>query len=162
MSIKPVWSSKRGPNGHACYTSILEEASRPEEQEVVLSKIAEHYGCSTGDVVSSTLSLNTKEQNLKSPKTLFRRLSALADYEGKTRIIAIADYKTQTVLRPIHDRLMTMLKRMSMDLTYHHDNIAKEVSKYWIKKDGLPTSIDLTAATDRFPMEIICTVVGRI
>lgn len=163
IELTSKWSAKSGPNGHASCTSILEEASRSNESEALLSRIAEQYGGSLENVVPSTLSLKLKEQEFASHKTLFRRLSALADYEGKTRVIAIADYKTQTVLRPIHDRLMSMLKRMSMDLTYHHDNISKDVSKYWSKGIGFnPTSIDLTAATDRFPIEIICTILRRI
>ena len=57
------------------------------------------------------------------PKINTRRLSAIADYEGKTRVIAIGDYLSQIYLKPVHDRLMRMLRRIPADLTFNQDKL---------------------------------------
>jgi len=41
---------------------------------------------------------------------IFRKLSHFPDKEGKTRTIAIFDYWSQTVLRPLHNHLNDVLK----------------------------------------------------
>lgn len=51
---------------------------------------------------------------LRKPKSLYR-LSGIPDYAGKTRVVAIGPDILQTVLRPMHDYLMDMLKRIQED-----------------------------------------------
>jgi len=46
------------------------------------------------------------------------RLSAIADYGGKTRVIALGDYVTQITLKPIGDALLSILKGMKGDATH--------------------------------------------
>jgi hypothetical protein len=45
------------------------------------------------------------------------KLSFLAEPGGKTRVIAIGDYWSQIALRPLHDTIMKMLKRLETDGT---------------------------------------------
>lgn len=47
-----------------------------------------------------------------------RRLTAFSDLEGKTRIIAILDYFSQTTLRPLHNWLFRLLSRIPQDCTF--------------------------------------------
>lgn len=54
---------------------------------------------------------------------MLRRLSAIADYEGKTRIIAIGDWTSQQYLKPLHDIIMRKLSTIDGDLTYKHHMI---------------------------------------
>lgn len=59
-----------------------------------------------------------------------RRLSSIADYEGKTRVIAIGDIGSQTVLKPLHDYTMNLLKGLNSDLTYNHDKCIRRIKRY--------------------------------
>jgi len=78
--------------------------------------------------------------------SLLRRLSIVNDPEGKARIICIFDYFSQSALRPLHNWLLSSLRTIPMDRTYDQD-------PFRIKQTGPYYSIDLTAATDRFPIE---------
>jgi len=83
---------------------------------------------------------------------LTRRLTLVADKEGKTRIVAIFDYWSQIILFPIHKVLADLLKGIKEDCTFNQDNfrnlICEESPHVWYY------SIDLKAATDRFPVSL--------
>jgi len=49
------------------------------------------------------------------------KLSFIFDPECKLRIVAIVDYYTQLFLRPIHNDLMILIKRLPCDRTYTQD-----------------------------------------
>jgi hypothetical protein len=48
----------------------------------------------------------------------FRKLSYFSDKEGKTRVIGILDYWSQTVLRGLHNYLYRVLKKIPQDMTF--------------------------------------------
>lgn len=72
-----------------------------------------------------------KQQEVKEVK--LRKLSIVKDTEGKSRIIAIGDYWSQTALKPLHDLLMRILKKLSSDMTYGQSigPFGSEDHKYW-------------------------------
>jgi len=84
-----------------------------------------------------------------------RKLSYFPDKEKKVRVIAILDYFSQTVLRPLHQYLFGVLRKIPQDCTFRQDSFQDKLPKY-----GIYYSVDLSAATDRFPMEVICQVLG--
>jgi len=88
------------------------------------------------------------------------RLHFLQEGGGKTRVICIPDIWTQTVLKPIHDYLMMVLRRFPCDGTFSHSNLAKRVRKY--TKTGALNCFDLRAATDRMPVELQARVLERL
>lgn len=47
-----------------------------------------------------------------------RRLVCFPDKEGKTRIIAILDYFSQTVLKGLHSYLYRALRKIPQDVTF--------------------------------------------
>jgi hypothetical protein len=105
------------------------------------------------DIIERTLTIakSLPEINLESLKT--GRLHLLAEGGGKTRVICIPDIWTQSVLKPIHKYLMDhVLKRMPCDGSFGHEILGNKVKKF-TKYRGL-FCFDLTAATDRFPLEI--------
>lgn len=75
------------------------------------------------------------------------KLSYFADKEGKTRLIAMCDYWSQSVLRPIHQFLMKKLSRLSTDCTFDHSKALRRMSSL----PGPFYSLDLSNATDRMP-----------
>jgi hypothetical protein len=77
------------------------------------------------------------------------KLSIVEDPELKLRIIAMVDYYSQFFLRPIHDQLLGLLKHFNSDRTFTQDpthNWKPKGNKFW--------SLDLSSATDRFPVNI--------
>jgi hypothetical protein len=77
---------------------------------------------------------------------LMRKIGLVKDTEGKTRIIAMADYWSQTSLKPLHERLLSDLKGIEMDVTFGQDiaPFGDDNQTYF--------SFDLTSATDRLPI----------
>jgi len=78
------------------------------------------------------------------------KLSYFSDREGKTRVIAIADYFSQTVLRYLHSYLFSILKLIPQDCTFDQGKF-----KDLLKDGRVYYSVDLTSATDRFPIDLI-------
>jgi len=84
---------------------------------------------------------------VKRPKSLtIRKLSYFSDNEGKTRVIGILDYWSQTLLKPIHDSLNGILRKIPEDCTFDqasfHSKLPTQSTYY---------SFDLSNATDRLP-----------
>lgn len=79
-------------------------------------------------------------------------MSIKPDAEGKSRVFAIVDYYSQSVLKPLHDTLFILLKRIPSDRTFvQSDGI---LSSFKALPGHSYHSIDLSNATDRFPVEI--------
>jgi hypothetical protein len=148
----PLWksvhmTSKKGPNGFAMTNSKNELLAHSEVSLSHLSVVGgpalEFYLAEMKDLTYLFL----KQEKDKEVVNL-RKLSIVKDTEGKSRIIAIGDYWSQTALKPLHDLLMEILKGLKSDMTYgqsiapfgHSDH------NYW--------SFDLTAATDRIPVMV--------
>jgi hypothetical protein len=90
------------------------------------------------------------------------RLVKLNEARGKVRIIAIADWWTQIVFKPIHDSIMGILKRIPMDGTF---NQVKPLQRLLDlnRAQHVLYSFDLSAATDRLPVKLqvqILTTLG--
>lgn len=147
-------TTKNGPNGQALMTSLLDLSLMPERLAEILYSLAPNY-------MERILPLYQlgKEKILKlitelgaRPKkvTTLRRLTPIQDKEGKTRIIAVGDYFTQAILRPVHDQLMKYLKGIPQDMTFNQRGHPKEFGN----ESQHYHSLDLKSATDRFPIAI--------
>lgn len=66
-------------------------------------------------------SFPTKEGNS------LRKLVGLPDKEGKTRVIAILDYFSQTCLKPVHDELFSFLRKIHQDVTFNQGSYQDKV-----------------------------------
>jgi hypothetical protein len=87
------------------------------------------------------------------------RLAFLPEGGGKTRVIAIADYFSQSVLLPIHETLMDLLRSLETDGAYDQEAQAQRVLKNLNHESH---SFDLSAATDRFPIALQKVVVSAM
>jgi len=88
--------------------------------------------------------------------TCLGKLSPKPDREAKTRVFAMLDYYSQTVLRPIHLGLFQGLKKIPSDRTF---NQSKGVTLG--PPSGSYHSLDLKDATDRFPMQLQKNLLSR-
>jgi len=85
---------------------------------------------------------------LKPQKKSFRKIEIIEDKEGKRRIIAIADYWTQCIMKSIHISLNKVLRGIPEDCTFNQENFMYLNS--FFGKDTF-SSIDLKSATELMP-----------
>jgi len=154
--LKPgqlILSNKAGPNGPAT-RSCLEDlfALRAVSNSSLLAAIQEMLKLSIPWFDLSKYKTSEKVSKLSS------KLVLLSDKFGKTRVIAIADWFSNVALTPLHNAFMVGLRRKRGDVTYKQDQIPNLVK-------GLGTKLfssDMTAFTDRFPIELeIAVIEGR-
>lgn len=108
----------------------------------------DHPGA-TGKCLKDTIPL------VKDPK--ISRISYFSDKEGKSRVIAIIDYWSQTALKPYHNFYMKLLKGLSRDCTFNHDSY-----RFLKSLPGPFHSLDLSNATDRMPMWLQVAIFAHI
>lgn len=163
-------SSKRGPNGHALLSSVGELNGLPEQlrKDVISLANSPEFEQHIHEILNPPPEiLNNKnllevysEAYYKKPplKTYeLRKLSYFSDKEGKTRIVGILDYWSQTALRPLHDTLMNMLSHIYNDCTFrqgHFLEVLPPRATYY--------SFDLSNATDRMPITLQQKIIGKI
>lgn len=147
-------TTKAGPNGHALWTSMVDLKLLQSHAEIIDS-LKVLGGPEFSKKITFLLNLINQL-----PKSLFpvegrtlRRLSYFPDKEQKVRVVAILDYWSQTVLRAFHDYLFRVLRKIPQDCTFNQGSFL-EKTKDWKKFH----SLDLTNATDRFPINTIAMV----
>jgi len=154
--VEPHLTTKKGPTGHALRSATHELAMLPKSLMDDIKLMGGDKITSYINDISELAHYFNKVHQIKNNNT-FRRISVIKDKELKNRPIAILDYWSQTVLKPLHDNLMIMLKKLRTDLTYSQDrckSIAKFMARGTYRESTSPTyySFDLTSATDRFPL----------
>lgn len=89
---------------------------------------------------------------------ILRKLSVIEDPELKTRVIAIFDYWSQTVLKPLHEKLMRTLRKIQTDCTHDQGKFTHGV----IQPTGEYSSFDLKSATDRLPVSLQEVILSEV
>jgi hypothetical protein len=90
---------------------------------------------------------------LPTDRGLIRKLIEFPDKEEKMRVVAILDYFSQSSLRPLHDFLYSILRKIPQDKTFDQGGFKETLSNCKIFY-----SVDLSQATDRFPISLIASV----
>lgn len=139
-------TTKSGPNGQAMMGSIHDAKLITPEMEADLLTLG---GQPLIDRINSMRQIPTSlwEQAFgwKNNNSV-RKLSQIQAPEGKERVVAIFDYWTQAALKPLHDSIMSFLKKTHGDCTFSQLSPSK-----YLPSTGPYHSLDLSAATDRFP-----------
>jgi hypothetical protein len=146
-------SVKKGPNGPALWYALADLACLPD-------KLRESIGFLGGEELSNHM--ETLRRNLPALGTLFpisgkneiRRLVGIPD-AGKSRTVAMLDYFSQAALKPVHTFLFGVLKKIPQDVTFDQGSFLGRVQG-WGKVEYF--SVDLSKATDRFPIKLISLV----
>lgn len=154
--LKPhleAYRTKSGPNGHALNCAISDARCLPPnlvhslsimggpKMEYILKKVMQSDLLLDG-FVSKFFRVSKGES--------FRRLSSFPDKEGKVRVIGILDWYSQITLKPLHNYLGNCLKKIRQDCTFDQSNFTKS-----LKGSKVYYSVDLSNATDRFPIVFI-------
>nr|QIP68032.1 RNA-dependent RNA polymerase [Erysiphales associated mitovirus 1] len=143
-------SMKMSPNGPSSISSLWSwKALTPQITDSLKYFIGEYWGKFSDywdDVNLSNLE-GKKIKNLS--QTRLGKLAIKPDPECKQRVIAMVDYHSQFTLRKIHDQIFSLLKKFDTDRTFNQNPFANwEVNKEYFY------SLDLSAATDRFPIHL--------
>lgn len=155
-------STKSGPQGQALLMSLTELALLPQN---LLADIKLIGGDKLSSLIDRLLEKTLGDYSIVDIwKTIFpprsssyRKISYFSDKEGKTRVIAILDYWTQTALRPLHDSLNGILKRIWSDCTFRQNHFLTCLPSL-----GPYYSLDLSNATDRMPLQLQKRVLSRV
>jgi hypothetical protein len=155
-------STKSGPAGQAITSSVSELTFLPSQLILDIKELGgERLGSRIDRLMApffGDLSLATIWCAQHKPKVKrFRKLSYFSDKEGKTRVIAILDYWSQTCLRGYHRYLNDVLRTIKSDRTFSQESIHSTISS-----SGPYFSFDLSAATDRMPLSLQKRVFARI
>jgi len=148
-----MYRLSRGPNGHALLGAAYEATILPKSLINSLEVIAPGMACRIQGCIDGLLLTfqcvwaTWPERERES----IRKVSSFPDKEGKMRSVGILDYWSQMALKPIHDYLARILSKIPQDCTLDQSKfkeLLKDVNcKYY--------SVDLSSATDRFPIEVI-------
>lgn len=110
---------------------------------------------STGKVYGDLAGLNkdlTNTDHLKLGKLALKHEAA-----GKVRVFAMVDAWTQSLLKPLHSALFSLLGKIESDGTFHQYKPIKVLIEKGFKEFY---SFDLSAATDRLPIDLQVQVLG--
>jgi len=154
------YSTKSGPNGQALASSKHDLSVLPEQLKEDIQLVGGRYiRWAMQDLEDrSNYLINLWYQVFPRPnKKICRKLSYFSDREGKTRVIAILDYWSQTVLKPLHDRVNSILRGIKTDCTYNQDHF-----KTVLPSTGPYHSLDLSNATDRMPIALQKVILSYI
>lgn len=148
-------TSKTGPNGPALWSAITDLMALPPS---LVESIKAIGGVSLSihiDILQRFAPYLSKCFPSRREGSI-RKVVGIPDKEGKTRVIAILDYWSQTCLKPVHSFLFRCLKAIPQDVTFDQGSYLEKV-KAWGPVDRYH-SVDLSQATDRFPIEVIYQV----
>lgn len=143
--IKFHFTTKNGPNGPALKTSDLDLAGIFQDPKLLKSI----------QLVESKLQMENRldETFKRGSSGITGKIVQFPEKSGKTRTIGVVDYYSQKCLKPLHDKLMSLLRSLVSDGTYSHENVGKYFQEKTKDKDFIYCT-DLTAATDRYPAVI--------
>nr|DAC76944.1 TPA_inf: RNA-dependent RNA polymerase [Entomophthora muscae mitovirus 5] len=158
---------RAGPNGPALAGSLLDYQALTEPLKEKLKFLGGEYFAMKLDELEEWYTQTNipkcliKVFKLKDPKGPIKlaKLSVRDDSSCKSRIFGILDYFSQTVLYVIHSCLFDILRRMPTDMTFDQTKGLKSLRP---DKGSSFHSIDLTAATDRFPVKLQTLVLAKL
>lgn len=147
-------TSKSGPTGrHALWSAIYDAIHTPSSLHDYLRIVGGEKLYGLRKKASQLYFQIPKffESRLSQGSDDYRRITAIKDKEGKTREVAILDYWSQAALKPLHSKLYKHLSRIYQDCTHNQTKLLMELKP---RNGSKFHSIDLTTATDRFPIAI--------
>jgi len=81
------------------------------------------------------------------------KLCVVKDQAGKSRVVGVTNYWVQVALFPLHKALFQLLRMIPMDGT-HNQTAPLDLLIEKAPKGTVFHSFDLSAATDRLPLEV--------
>jgi len=137
------------------YLSVIKKAGF-KRAEILLDKTWE------GRELAHRLMLQGLSLTQKcSSVSAFGQFALKEEAAGKLRVFALADVITQSVLKPLHDSMFSLLRIIPNDGTF--DQTASVLrSRDKALKSDCAYSFDLSAATDRLPSSLSAVIISRL
>jgi len=88
------------------------------------------------------------------------KLSVVYDQAGKARVVAITNWWIQVALKPLHNALFSILRRIEEDGT--HDQLKPFNKLIGNGSSEMFYSFDLSAATDRLPLDVQADILNLL
>jgi len=156
-------STKSGPNGQAILSALTDIQSLPPD---LICDIFTVGGSSLESIMTDIMKPVYQELNLAQVfnavfdlrGSKYRKLSYFSDKEGKTRVIGILDYWSQTALIPLHNEINRVLRNIEQDGTFNQNSFLPVLRNC----KGPYYSFDLSNATDRMPVDLQCKLIDLI
>lgn len=145
------------------------EGLAPTPPRILLTKKPAYYGNRTYNQMPKGLELledlglmakvDLVSKNKSGKPTRLGRLSTKVEAAGKIRVFAIVDCWTQWLLYPLHSAIFALLRRIPQDGTFDQH---APVRRLKLTKKDFVASYDLSAATDRLPLQVQKMVLGPV
>jgi len=154
----PHFTSKGSPSGPAMLSAKHDLEHLPES---LINSIRIVGGDALHDYMTALKLKPETFKQFRDPKPAkvgrLRSHGLVEDTEAKTRVIAMADYWTQTSLKELHNELLGSLRTLGdKDLTFGQD------IRPFGQDDQMYYSFDLTSATDRLPRFLYVEVLKNL
>jgi hypothetical protein len=154
---EPHSTAKMGPNGPAMVTSHDDLMAISDQRKADLITFAGYrYGIYLENCLGARdylVGIRRELFPIKGDRSdveiIDSRISIVESPEGKSRIIAIFDYWSQSALKPLHDWAFAQLRKFKTDCTFNQGGFDKSGNGA-----GYFASFDLKGATDRFPASL--------
>jgi len=155
-------TSRPGMNFNSSPASVLRSKNLIEQDEVLLTSFRALAQVTNKSLLTFWDSLNFTWLNpgisFKVKGTYLGKLHIKEEAAGKVRVFAMVDPWTQWVLKPLHQKLFDVLKRIPSDGTFNQLKPLKRIP--W---GEVPLySFDLSAATDRLPLALQIEILNQI
>ena len=140
--------------GLSSYVLGILKLLRQDKLSILFESLIEMNQSPTRSTVPSKGAGRFENSQVLEPKGIYAGKLAIKDEAaGKRRVFALVDVWTQSTLKPLHDMLFLFLKSLPNDGTF--DQHASEMrARTKAIKSGGSFGYDLTAATDRLPIEL--------
>nr|AWY10990.1 RNA-dependent RNA polymerase [Sclerotinia sclerotiorum mitovirus 32] len=149
-----VYRLSNGPNGRALNTALQDIQYIPATLAASLTKISPLIGARIRNFKNPVFSefFDRIYHKFDNNKKCCRRLSVFPDKEAKMRVVGVVDHYSQLALKPLHNWLSVCLSKIKQDCTLEQGRFKQLLLN---KNIDIFYSVDLTAATDRFPIQVI-------
>uniref|UniRef100_A0AAU7YB72 RNA-dependent RNA polymerase n=1 Tax=Exserohilum turcicum mitovirus 6 TaxID=3229030 RepID=A0AAU7YB72_9VIRU len=144
------------------YPTLFDEMNRFMGEDWVYARFKAYFNMYANSRLSPTRPSSTSQTNgVPDSGPMIGKLSTKSEPAGKIRVFAMVDVWTQSLLKPLHDLIFSFLKKLPNDGTFDQKAAVKRaVAK--CAKFNQSFGFDLSAATDRLPIELQIAVLTPI
>jgi hypothetical protein len=166
---KHLFLMTAGPNSSVSWKGTwLDIKAWSEHKELLpyLFDYIKHIGKTTPFAVTLERAIRyAGETSAVLDELVLGKLATKEEAAGKVRVFAIADSITQALLAPLHRYIFGLLKQLPMDGTFNQVaplNRLIDLRKEGVLGSHLFWSYDLSAATDRLPIDLQAQVLNLL
>jgi hypothetical protein len=157
---------KACPAGGRSFSKLIESYIGLKNNKIVFESVKEYIkrtNSSNLEVVFENIEyfLIRNPEISYDPSAPIGRLSFKEEAAGKLRVFAMVDVITQSLLKPLHDELFGLFKKIPNDSTHNQDKAYKYAQELSLKYKA-SFGFDLSSATDRLPISSQVSILNNL